>query len=71
MALDILKAICRIKYFELLLLFFPPGLRFIRHADLNGCGPVLVMCDMVGVSLGHTLVLFFLQEIVIFLLKNY
>lgn len=48
------------------------GLRFVGHADLNGYGPVLVkLWGMVGVFLGPVFILFFLQGIVVFLLKNY
>lgn len=48
------------------------GLRFIRLADLNGHDPVLVkLWEVVGVFLGHILILFFLQGIVVFILENY
>lgn len=36
------KSHCHIKYFELLLLFFSTGLKFIGHADMNGYGLMLV-----------------------------
>ena len=44
---------CHTKWFELLLLFFPVGLRFTGRADLNADGPTVVKWwGMVGVFLG-------------------